>query len=1082
MLIVLIIVPTGGIASSFNEDAGKNQIMGIRNLLEDLIDTTHVNSKIRGLEVGKEYAHGELIVKFSRGDVASLADDFPEGYGMRIKKTLGLPGYAVIEISGNQSVWDAIDALKEHPLVEFAEPNYVAKVSFVPNDPHYPLQWHFHQIQMESAWEKSNGSSVTVAVLDTGVAYEDYGPYRLAPDLAGTVFVQGYDFVNDDAHPNDDNYHGTHVTGTLAQTTNNNLGVAGIAYGAKVMPLKACDAKGDCKADWLMDGIVYAADHDADIISISLGGFSHSAALEEAIKYAYDEGVTLIAAAGNDNTSEKVYPAAYDDVIAVGATRYDQTKAPYSNYGSWIDLVAPGGDLHVDQNGDGQPDGILQQTFSKGRYGDFKYFFGEGTSSATPHVSGVAALLKSYNPTLTPSDIRRILIDTAKDLGEPGKDDIYGYGLIQAADALAYMEVLSDLLVEDVWIDPPAPMVGDMVTFHAKIHNVGGLGVENFTVETYLDGERLSQDFLSLDAGEEAVLTASQTWVALEGDHTLRCLVDPDNRVLESNEGNNERSLTFKVQALQVVVDNSLVTEERADVGSTQTVYFHASWVHNGSALRAGVLYVNNKAYTTNSTGWIEFRVSSMRVARETWTITGVSVGGVATAYQQTAPDPSVIWDRVWITLSVEDDRINVGENASISYRAKYQYDDAAFLGSIALSEATIKHSPGVYRFTVSSIKDLKHGLSSFVSNDVYVVFDSVSIDIEVVDRRINVSENATIRVKGIYDSDGSPFDGDIKLNNTVFRRDGIGREAYTATALSGDSYGITVIGKNDVEYVIWDRVAVTLVPGDERIDVGSNASILWKAAYEYDDTVFVGSIILNETTMHEGVGKRGYRVLEIRDEKHGLSAFTTNEVSIIFDEVEVFLSTADGRLEVGRNATLSWEGRYAYDNEPFAGDVVLSEETTKPKKGRYSYTIKEISDPRYGLARFKANSLDIIFDRIVLEREIVTTTPGIITMRIRLQYEFDGQPVEDAVVTVDEAEASYLGGGTYRAVLPTLSPMLTLSIGVEKVGFSHREVEVSVLAHGNMALELVMISVVVAVAIIIVSRRRGTSVRRGGT
>jgi len=247
-----------------------------------------------------------------------------------------------------------LEALKKNPIVEYAEPNYIAHAFMVPNDPYYSYQWHFHSsdeggIDMEPAWDIATGNGVVVAVLDTGI--------RVGSDLANTKFVPGYDFINDDNDPVDDNGHGTHVAGTIAQSTNNDEGVAGVAFDVYLMPVKVLDRTGSGTYDAIINGIYYAADNGADIISMSLGGSSPSTAMEDALAYAYSKGITIVAAAGNDGANTISYPAAYDAyVIAVGATQYDKTLAPYSNYGSSLDVVAPGGNTNLDQNGDGYPD------------------------------------------------------------------------------------------------------------------------------------------------------------------------------------------------------------------------------------------------------------------------------------------------------------------------------------------------------------------------------------------------------------------------------------------------------------------------------------------------------------------------------------------------------------------------------------------------------------------------------------------------------------------------------------------------------------------------------------------------------
>lgn len=325
--------------------------------------------------------------------------------------------------------------------VEYAEPNYFAYAFMIPNDPYYKYQWHLKSIGLERAWNVSSGLGAVVAVIDTGAAYENYtqnkrNKYYRAPDLAGASFAPGYDFVNNDTHPNDDNGHGTHVAGTIAQRTNNALGAAGTAFSATIMPIKVLDKNGAGTYSDVADGIRWAADHGAKVINLSLGGPVPATYLEEAVAYAYGKGVTIVAAAGNNSSSSASYPAAYDAfVIAVGAVRYDKTLAYYSNYGPSIDLVAPGGDTQIDQNNDGYGDGVLQQTFS-GAFNRFGYYFYQGTSMAAPHVAGAAALVISKGIATTSDSVRTVLESTADDLGAPGRDDTYGRGLINAAAAL----------------------------------------------------------------------------------------------------------------------------------------------------------------------------------------------------------------------------------------------------------------------------------------------------------------------------------------------------------------------------------------------------------------------------------------------------------------------------------------------------------------------------------------------------------------------------------------------------------------------------------------------------------------------
>lgn len=393
---------------------------GFKTIQSKILNNSNIFQKIEDAEDKlAEYKTDEIIVKFK--NKASFE---------RISLPAGL------------SVSKALTNYQGRNDVEYAEPNYIARTFYTPNDTYYSLQWGFDNnsnsgINTEEAWNTSKGQGVVVAVVDTGVAYENYGFwYQKAPDFNNTCFVPGYDFANNDTHPNDDNGHGTHVAGTIAESTNNNLGAAGIAFESCIMPVKVLNRQGSGSYADIADGIRWAADNGADIINLSLGGPSSASYLENAVAYAHGKGVTIVAAAGNDGQNSISYPAAYNDyVIAVGATRFDKKLAPYSNRGAGLDLVAPGGDLSVDQNGDGYGDGILQQTFGSNPR-DFGYWFFQGTSMASPHVAAAAALLISHGNATTPTDVQTALQETAADLGSTGWDSTYGFGLVNAAAAL----------------------------------------------------------------------------------------------------------------------------------------------------------------------------------------------------------------------------------------------------------------------------------------------------------------------------------------------------------------------------------------------------------------------------------------------------------------------------------------------------------------------------------------------------------------------------------------------------------------------------------------------------------------------
>ncbi len=310
-----------------------------------------------------------------------------------------------------------------------------------PNDPLFRFQWHLPAIQIPEAWRVSRGKGVVVAVLDTGVAYESRAIYRRAPDLAGTRFVPGWDFVDGDAHPNDEppperQSHGTHIAGIIAQTTDNGIGGAGVAPEASIMPIRVLKRDVTGSARTIARGLRFAADHGADVANLSIAGSSGAKVLEDAVAYAASKGVTVVASAGNAGRASVTFPAAYPEVIAVGAVRRDLSRPYFSSYGKALDLVAPGGERAVvDGDGGESGDGIFQQTL-KGSPSTFCYCFMASTSAAAAQVSGAAALLVGSGRATRPAKVREALISGARDLGPPGRDAEYGAGLVQSSAAL----------------------------------------------------------------------------------------------------------------------------------------------------------------------------------------------------------------------------------------------------------------------------------------------------------------------------------------------------------------------------------------------------------------------------------------------------------------------------------------------------------------------------------------------------------------------------------------------------------------------------------------------------------------------
>lgn len=352
-------------------------------------------------------------------------------------------------LESRESSADMLESVEENiEYVSFGTPNGAANAESPsddtsPNDPLYQFQWHFDQVNAEDAWRVSTGRDVVVAVIDTGVALEESeaGDITRPKDLDGTAWVDGYDFVDDDDFSWDGHGHGTHVAGTIAQTTNNEYGVAGLAYDAKIMSLRVLDSRGFGQVADIADAVRYAADNDVQVINMSLGGPIPSLVLSRAIKYAHKHGVTIVAAAGNSGKRAPSYPAAYKHTIAVAATQYDKTTTFYSQWGDFVDIAAPGGNKRVDQNGDGRPDGVLQQTLKDGKTDTHEFVLYMGTSMASPHVAAGAALVMAQGVT-HPDKVEEVLLATSdpseRDRFDNPKefDEKYGSGIMQADQAV----------------------------------------------------------------------------------------------------------------------------------------------------------------------------------------------------------------------------------------------------------------------------------------------------------------------------------------------------------------------------------------------------------------------------------------------------------------------------------------------------------------------------------------------------------------------------------------------------------------------------------------------------------------------
>lgn len=409
---------------------------------------------------------GEVVVKYDPGTTRAQRASVQAATGTG-DPTLIAPQSRVLKVKDGASVAETVSELRRRPDVQYAAPNVIAHAAgFFPNDPGnggpggwQAVQWNFLAdtgVNAPDAWANARaagapgGNGVTIAVLDTGVAYENRGRFRRSPDFSRTRFARGRDFVANDLFPDDQEGHGTFVAGVLAESTDNGRGLTGLAYRSTLLPVRVLDARGEGDAGAIEAGIRYAVRRKVQVINLSLefGTQVRSAEIPgilDALRFAQRRGVLVVAASGNEGENSIAYPARADEVVAVGATTENRCLADYSNGGAQLDLVAPGGGPDADVTGDpnchpfeSSEREISQMTFKGGTVRRFGLRSEEGTSMAAPHVSAAAALVIASGVIGTrpgAAAVEKRLKDTARDLGPAGFDDRYGAGLLDAAAA-----------------------------------------------------------------------------------------------------------------------------------------------------------------------------------------------------------------------------------------------------------------------------------------------------------------------------------------------------------------------------------------------------------------------------------------------------------------------------------------------------------------------------------------------------------------------------------------------------------------------------------------------------------------------
>jgi thermitase len=463
------------------------------------------------LDLDKELSLGDLALvdNDSVELVTGLDDAIPNSYTKLLSILVGEGGKLVKTVSMDNKIGAVVaempraavsafaSEVKNAGLARYIEPDTRFKVDFVPNDPDWSKQWGPRIIQADYAWNTTRGNdSILVAVIDTGIDWHH-------PDLAANYAPLGYDWVNNDTDPMDDYGHGTHCAGIIAAVLNNSIGIAGLAQ-VRIMAEKAIGGSGWGWAVDFANAIVHAVDQGADVLSLSWGGVD-SALIHDAIKYAFAHGALVIAAAGNSATECKHYPAAYEEVVAVTATDESDKPASFTNFGDWVEVAAPGVNIYSTMP-------TIRVSLNDAGYA-MNYDFLSGTSMACPQVAAVAALIWSRFPNMARDQVRAQLRYTADDLGDPGFDEYYGFGRVNARRAVEQAVPEQDIAVLN-WQSPSVLKPFDTAKINGTVLNFGSndesfITMQLWVNETVVDSVSISQ----LASGEST--TPSLTWSPL---------------------------------------------------------------------------------------------------------------------------------------------------------------------------------------------------------------------------------------------------------------------------------------------------------------------------------------------------------------------------------------------------------------------------------------------------------------------------------------------------------------------------------------------------------------------------------------
>ena len=515
-------------------------------------------------------------------------------------------------------------------------------------------------------------------------------------------------------------------------------------------------------------------------------------------------------------------------------------------------------------------------------------------------------------------------------------------------------------------------------------------------------------------------------------------------KIDEVSFGNEQFVIDQVVSDPEVIFDEVIIaldpSQTRVSIGSNQSIVYSGYYAYDETRYTGEVMFNENYIYS-DQIGEKEYYVTSIND----------DVYGI-TLYQTNTIN--VIFDQVKIHLDVVDDRIDIGSSADISViNATYLYDGREFDGDIYFTRNLIQNDVGKYTYTVSSITDNQYRVSIFECNSVEVIFDKVDVTLSVEDARINIGETARIEFEGTYLYDGQMFEGSAEFNNDDHQYDAVGSKRYSVIKIDDPLYQLTEFSSNEIE-VIWDRVNIELDADSDRINVGETVSIAWHGTYEYDGITFSqdNEVILNsDQFMRRSVGDLSFIVREINDGFYDITEFKSESCTVIWDRINVRIDFPKKRIEAGTEAEPSIFAEYEYNDAPFRGRVNLDNSLEHDEVGPQVYTVSSIEDPLYDLEVFTSNDAQIIFDRISVTEETKGDTPGSLEATFNPVYESDGKVVQDVQIVGNGKEAIPIGVGRYQIRLPNWGLNLRLDTEISVDGFSTITLSTDVTCYGNI-------------------------------